>query len=219
MDKTILSTKTLPAPLQERVLNAGYGLVHYDLLQIKQINADFTLDSNHVIITSKNAIPALEKADQNRNDITVFCVGSVTAGLLTDKGFSIAHQAENADELADYILENHREASFTFLTSAQRRDELPCKLTRENITFTELHVYDSHPRFRRFERTFAAVLFYSAGGVYAFAKANPQQTTAICIGGTTAVAAGEFYDNVKIASRTTVENTVVTAIKTMRNEK
>ena len=84
----------------------------------------------------------------------------------------------------------------------------------------EVIVYESAVVEKSFDRIFAAVLFYSPRGVYAFAKANKQQPQqAICIGETTAAAAREVFPNVIVANKQTVENVLVTAIKLLRDDK
>jgi uroporphyrinogen-III synthase len=106
------------------------------------------------------------------------------------------------------------------LCSKQRRKELPALFLDHNIPLKVLFVYRSIAIMKSFDRTFAAVTFYSPRGVHAFAKANPsnQPLIAICIGNTTASTATHYYKNVKIATRQTIENTLITAIKALRND-
>jgi uroporphyrinogen-III synthase len=218
---SIVSTKKLTAPQQELILNAGMGLVHYDILETEQVEHKLQLSGDAVIITSKNALIALENVPVTT---PVFCVGTVTSGLV--KNHTVKFTAQNAQDLATHIIEQHQHQSFDYLCSEQRRDELPDLLRAQKIELKEHIVYRSVAIVKSFDRIFAAVLFYSPRGVSAFApacrtgrKANSLQSPcAICIGETTATEAKKWFKHVRIASKSTVENTIVTAIKLLRND-
>jgi uroporphyrinogen-III synthase len=212
--KSILSTKKLTAPQQELILNAGMGLVHYDVLKTEPVEHQLRLGGDAVIITSKNALTALEKIPITT---PVFCVGTVTSGLIHNH--VVKFTAQNAQELAAHIIEKNHNQSFDYLCSEQRRDELPDLLRAQKIELKEHIVYRSVAIVKSFDRIFAAVLFYSPRGVSAFAKANNfQPHHCICIGETTATEAKKWFQNVRIANKSTVENTIVTAIKLLRND-
>jgi uroporphyrinogen-III synthase len=215
----MLSTKKLSEHQRGLILNSGFGFVDFDILRIEKLNPDFQDVSENVIVTSKNAISAIETYPIPRKKLKIYCVGEVTSQLLQDAGYQVAHTAEKSLAFGNWIVENKSDQRFTYLTSAQRRNEMPDLLKENGVSFNEVFVYDSQPAHKRFERNFAAVLFYSPNGVYAFAKANPKKTIAICIGETTAQACRGFYDRVIVAKKATVENTIVTAINTLRNEK
>ncbi|MGB5980700.1 MAG: uroporphyrinogen-III synthase [Nonlabens sp.] len=210
---TILSTKLLTLPQQELILNAGIGLVHYDVLEIEKSHENLMLNGDAVIITSKNALDAIKK---HQIDKPVFCVGEVTAALLSD--YQVVFTAQNARELADYLIENQSHLSFDYLCGSHRRDELPELLKSQNINLTEHIAYHSSEVSKSFDRTFARVLFYSPRGVLAFAKANLPPKTAVCIGNTTAAEARKHFKTVLTATKPTVTNTIVTAIKSLKND-
>ncbi len=215
---TILSTKKLTDAQQELVLNSGMGLVHFDILKITAQALDKNLHGDAVIITSKNAIPALRGVENK----PVFVVGTVTASLLD--GFNIQYAANNASDLAEHIINHHSDLSFDYLCGNHRRDELPDLIRSKNIELKEHVAYRSAAVSKSFDRTFAAVLCYSPRGVLAFAKANlPNKkaeptTLAICIGNTTAAAAQDYFKNVIVAKQATVENVLVTAINALKND-
>jgi len=218
MKDSILSTKRLTESQVELVLNTGIGLTHYDLLKTQPIHIDSNESWEQVIITSQNAIPALlahRKFIKN-----VYCVGEVTAVSLKKNGIHPIHIADNAADLAKTLINNYPKKSFLYLCSGQRRDELPALFLKEKTPLKELFVYRSIAVMKSFDRIFAAVIFYSPRGVHAFAKANPnnQPLNAICIGKTTASTAASYFKNVKIATKQTVENTLITAIKVLRND-
>ncbi|MGB3591190.1 MAG: uroporphyrinogen-III synthase [Nonlabens sp.] len=219
MEQSLLSTKTLTDSQQELVLNAGVGLVQYNVMKIQPLILDpATPVTQHIIVTSSNAIPALEQLAGVHSKI--YCVGSETCKKISDAGFQVNLQGSNAASLAHKIVEHHSHVAFTFLCSAQRRDDLPRILAHYNIEVNECFVYESSPVTRSFDRIFAAVLFYSPLGVHAFAKAEKSRSQrAVCIGETTATAARLYYDEVIVANKAAVENTIVTAIKSLNNDK
>lgn len=211
---SILSTKKLSLPQQELVLNTGVGLVHYDILEIEAVNSRLQLEGNGVIVTSKNALFALHQVPKTT---PLFCVGEITASLITSH--DVVFVAENAGELAQYLIKNHSHVSLDYVCSEQRRDELPHLLRSHKMSLKEHIVYRSHAVNKSFDRIFAAVLFYSPRGVLAFAKANKSQPhRAVCIGETTAKEAKKWFNNVLVAKKPTVENTIVTTIKSLRND-
>lgn len=218
MKGSILSTKKLTEPQVELVLNTGIALTHYDLLKTQSIPFVSIENWDQVIITSQNAIPALlahRKFIKN-----VYCVGEVTAASLRENDIQPVHIASNAGDLAKLLIDNYPEKSFLYLCSEQRREELPALFLKEKIPLKELFVYRSIAVMKSFDRIFAAVIFYSPRGVHAFAKANPNNPplNAICIGETTANTAAIYYQNIKIATKQTVENTLITAIKALSND-
>jgi uroporphyrinogen-III synthase len=216
---TILSTKLLSETQQELVLNTGLGLVHYNALATELFAVSPTeIFSEKIIITSQNAIHALASLRPNKHQ--VYCVGIKTAQQLRYLGFNVAETANSATELAGIITSsNHGESTFTYLCGEHRRDELPAALLASKIDCKEIKVYRTVMVERRYRRIFEAVLCYSPRGVIAFAKANPKQTNcAICIGETTANEARKYFKKVVTANIPTVENTLITAYKALKND-
>ncbi|WP_124978946.1 uroporphyrinogen-III synthase [Nonlabens xiamenensis] len=216
MQHSLLSTKHLTASQRELVLNSGLGLVDYDILKIHQLDNYQPPSHQHLIITSSNAIPGLKAVFGIHHK--VYCVGQQTASKLQEMGVAPVYTANNAKDLAEYLIHQQKDQSFSYLCSPQRRKELPDLLQAAGITLEELFVYESVAVMKSFDRIFAAVTFYSPRGVDAFAKANPHDSKAIaiCIGHTTAAKAREYYDQVVVARLQSVENTLVTAIKALR---
>lgn len=219
MVNSILSTKALSDSQQELVLNAGLSITHYDILKTELIPFHLDNDFTHVIITSKNAVPALLKHKILQQHVS--CVGEKTAQILREYNINTLIIARDARELAKKLIVSYPKEKYLYLCSVHRRDELPALFQKENLPYKELFVYRSIPIFRSFDRTFASVCFYSPRGVIAFAKANPKVKSfkAICIGNTTAFEARNYYDTIVIATKQTVENTLITAIKSVRNVK
>lgn len=218
IDKRIISTKKLTDSQSELLLSTGVSLVHYNVLKPQKINLDISnLIGEHVIITSTNAIHAL--IPYTHIVKYLYVVGSKTGERLKELGFHVEVIKENSRSLAQHITQNYHQVDFVYLCGTHRRDELPNALLSTQIIFKEVKVYDSVAVEKGFDCIFDAVMFFSPRGVHAFAKANPQNLQlAICIGETTAIAARSYTKNVKVARKTTVENTIVTAVKALLND-
>jgi uroporphyrinogen-III synthase len=216
---TILSTKLLTEAQQELVLNTRLGLVHYNALatELFAVSPEAII-SEKIIITSQNALHALTSLQPANHQI--YCVGIKTAQHISSLGFNVVKTTNSAVELADIITSNKStESVFTYLCGEHRRDEIPAALLASKIDCKEIKVYRTVMVERRYRRIFDAVLCYSPRGVYAFAKANPKQTNcAICIGETTANEARKYFKKVITANVPTVENTLITAYKALKND-
>jgi uroporphyrinogen-III synthase len=218
MKVDILSTKTLTESQVELVLNTGMSITHYNVLITEHNSITPNGHWGHVIITSQNAIPAVL---ENRDHIKqISCVGNVTSDILISNGITPLETADHSSNLALKLTDTYPDHYFTYLCSKQRREELPALFLEKKIPLKELIVYRSIAVMKSFDRIFAAVTFYSPKGVHAFAKANQNNKPliAICIGDTTARTAMHYYKNVKIATKQTVENTLITAIKALHND-
>lgn len=216
--QSILSTKKLSSAQLELVLGSGLGITHFNILTVRSLDHELPPhELEHLIITSSNAIPAIEAQLQHVKN--VYVVGEKTSNQLIRLGCKVVTIAQDSIALAKEIISRHSEKKFTYLCGAHRRNALPDALKASQINFNEIKVYDTKMVMRSYDRIFDAVLCYSPRGVYAFAKANPKQLHhAICIGETTASAAREFASKVTVANKSTVENTIVTAIKALRND-
>ncbi|AGC76783.1 uroporphyrinogen-III synthase [Nonlabens dokdonensis] len=217
MINSILSTKLLTDSQTELILNSGLSITHFDILKIEPVSFEAHDDFTHVIITSKNAIPALLKYKIMQEHIS--CVGEKTAQLLNQHHIEPVAVADNASDLAKILINKYPQEKFLYLCGKQRRHQLPALFQAEKIAFKEHFVYRSIAIMKSFDRIFACVCFYSPRGVIAFAKANPKNKPliAVCIGNTTADEARNYYDTIVIANKQTVENTLITAIKSVRN--
>ncbi|MEJ1221598.1 uroporphyrinogen-III synthase [Sediminicola sp. 1XM1-17] len=221
--KTILSTKILSLAQKERLLNAGIAVVSYDAITIAF--ADFSMDNSfqNLIFTSQNAVMAfLENISKEKNvDLSLlkcFCVGEKTAALLEENGLKVVEIANYGAELAETIIKSHKNESFLFLCGNLRRDELPNRLRENNIPCKEITAYATRLNPKKFDRHFDGVLFFSPSGVESYLTANTiGNSTAFCIGTTTAAALEALTDNIVIANKPTIENVLVQVIKTFNN--
>jgi len=221
--KTILSTKILSLAQKERLLNAGIAVVSYDAINIEY--SSFTIDTSYqnLIFTSQNGVRAfLQNINREKNvEITFlkcFCVGEKTAALLEENGLKVAEIANYGAELADKLIKTHKNESFLFFCGNIRRDELPDRLRENNIPCKEITSYATRLNPKKFDRHFDGVLFFSPSGVESYLTANTiGNSTAFCIGATTAAAVEAFTDTIVIANKPTIENVLVQVIKTFNN--
>lgn len=212
---TVLSTKKLTETQKELLLNSGIGLVEYDAITIKPV--DFGVEENveNAIITSQNAVKALvDKKVQIKN---CFCVGEKTKQLLEANGYNVKLMADYGKELAEIILQEFADESFTFFCGNLRRDEIPEMLKENKIKCTEVEVYETALKPKIFERKFDGVLFFSPSGIQSFVMQNDlKNTTVFCVGTTTAGDAEKYTNKIIIASKPTIENVIVQVVKHLK---
>lgn len=211
----LLSTKKLAINQQELLLNAGLSFVDYNAIEIENIAFMLSRKRKNIIITSQNGARSFLNTIKEGVHITENCfvVGNKTTALLEKNGLKVTKMAQNGQELAHFIVKNHKNESFTYFCGKQRRDELPCLLKEENINFEEIVTYETHLNKQTFNRTFDGVLFYSPSGIQAYIANNNTQTTAFCIGETTATEARKHFETVIVSNATTIESTIAKAVK------
>jgi uroporphyrinogen-III synthase len=209
---TVLSTKKLSEPQRSLLLQAGIGLVEYDAIKIRSVDFEVEGTIQNAIITSQNTVNALfEKKVQIKN---CFCVGEKTKAMLEANGFEVNVITDYGKELAEIIVKEYADKAFAFFCGNLRRDEIPELLQKNHISFTETQVYKTELKPKKFERTFEGVLFFSPSAVESFTKENKlENTTAFCIGTTTAAEAGKYTKQIIIATKPTIENVIVQVVK------
>ncbi len=213
--KTVLSTKILTPSQKELFLNSGIGLVHYDAISIEFTKVDIPQDYKNYIFTSKNSVKAFLNYAPNKKiaNYKAFCVGEKTSALLRENAIKIEKTAENALDLANFIVKNYKNQEFLFLSGNLRRDELPAILSKNNIRYKEVEAYRTYFNTRGFDRTFDGILFFSPSGIKSYLEENSiSNSFTFCIGNTTANEVKKHTNNIIIANKPTVENVLVQAI-------
>lgn len=210
---TVLSTKKLKSNQRSLLLHAGVSLVEYDAIHIEFVPFEIPTKVEHAIFTSQNAVLSIQNSEFEIQNC--YCVGEKTKALLKEKGYKVIMMTEYASELATYLVENHKNDFFHFFCGNIRSEEIPTRLTENNIDFKEIVVYETTLNPKKFERNFDAILFYSPSGVRSYFDKNPGSidTFAVCIGTTTASEAKNYTKNVVISNSTTVESVIAKAVK------
>ncbi|WP_424492891.1 uroporphyrinogen-III synthase [Salinimicrobium sp. GXAS 041] len=210
----ILATKKLARNQKELLLNAGHSLVEQNFIAIVPLDFKLKKSPKNAIFTSKNAVKLVLKKMPGFQAENIFCVGDKTAAFLEEKGFAIKETANYGQELAEKIVTNYNVEDFTFFCGKKRRHELPDYLRKQNVSFSEVQVYDTELIQKRIDRTFDGVLFFSPSAVRSFCAVNDLSgSVAFCVGKTTASEAQHFTSQVKIAKKPSIENVIVQVVK------
>lgn len=213
---SVLSTKLLSPSQKNLLLNSGLSLTEYNAIQTEALDLPTSISEetySHAIITSQTTVELI-KDFKIKN---CFCVGEKTAAKLKSYGFHVKIISENGKELAQELIENYPDSSFTFFGSAKRRPEISQILNQAEVDLTEIFVYDTLFTPKSFSRAFDAVLCFSPSGVESFFEANPSSISkVICIGQTTATQAKRYSNSVFMSTTTSVESVIVKAVKLLK---
>jgi len=212
----VLSTKKLSTKQRKLLTSSGTTYTEYSAISISfpAFIAPRTIEN--AIFTSQNAVRAIKG-----HDITIensFCVGERTKANLLKSGQKNIKTANNALELAHFILKNYKNEHFHFFCGNMRREEIPSLFTANDISFSEIEVYKTTLNRQSFAQSFNGILFYSPSGVQSFVSHNSlENSTAFCIGETTAMEAKKHANSVIVASNTTVESVIAKTVETLIN--
>ncbi|WP_373074042.1 uroporphyrinogen-III synthase [Zeaxanthinibacter enoshimensis] len=209
---SILSTKKLSTPQKTPLLAAGYRVEDYDAITTIAVAFETDGKGDHYIFTSQNGVEHFLKrktATGEASGKSTFCVGDKTRILLEQHGFKVQKSAENASELAEFLVKNYKNDSFLFFCGIRRMPTLRQIFDENGMDLREVEVYDTVLQSKSFPQSFGAVLFFSPSGVESFSRENDLHNTfAYCIGPTTARAARLYTNHICIAEEPTIEATV-----------
>ena len=216
MSARILSTKILNPGQKELLLNAGLHVVEQNFISIVPLQFELDQMGKNIIFTSRNAVKAV--LDHPKigllQEKPAFCVGDKIADLLQKSGFRVLEKADYGKDLAEKIISGYSRERFTFFCGKKRNPALPQVLKRKAVSFTEIEVYDTRLSPKKIDCIFDAVLFFSPSAVKSYFSVNDfPESTAFCIGETTASEAKKHTPNIIIASTPSVENVIVKVIK------
>jgi uroporphyrinogen-III synthase len=218
---TVLSTRYLAASLIRQVSREGIRLDCIPFIEIRPIvDAEIREQirslpqSPAVIFTSKNAVRILTGLlEGNVPEWKIFCTAGATrkavAGYFGEK--SLVSSAEDAEALADIIIQNRLAGPYIFFCGRQRLDLLPGKLTEKGISFQELAIYDTVPAGRTVDRNYTGILFFSPSAVQSFFTKNQvdDRTILFTVGETTADAVRKLSPNTLISARSPSEEALM----------
>ena len=216
--KTVLSTKTLLPEQKELLHNSGLRVEEYNALEIDFLDVTLPLDHQYYIFTSQNAANAFLRQTQglNRSHYYAFCVGEKTKALLQSNGIKVLKMTNNAADLARFIVKHRKNESFVFVCGIPKREELPGILAKKNVSFTAVEVYKARRVYKKFDRQFEGILFFSPGGIQSYTTENTLGNSwAFCIGDTTAHEAKKHTTQIVTSPKPTVEHVLARAIQTL----
>ncbi|HEY8660429.1 MAG TPA: uroporphyrinogen-III synthase, partial [Hanamia sp.] len=170
------------------------------------------------VFTSMNAVEAVGKLMRAETNWKIFCIGNTTKKIVK-KIFgekNIAGTADNADQLAEKIVDDALIKNIVFFCGDQRRDELPEELKNNGVKVEEIVVYKTIETPHLLSKNYDGILFFSPSAVQSFFTKNSinDKTRLFAIGDTTGRAAQPFTQKpVIIAEMPGKENLVNLAIK------
>ncbi|MEM9686861.1 MAG: uroporphyrinogen-III synthase [Bacteroidota bacterium] len=209
---SVLSTKILTPIQEEQLRNAKIRFEAYDAIHIQLLDVEVQSHVKNAIITSQNAARAiLRKKIVMKN---TYCVGHKTKALLEENQIAVIETGQNAADLAHKIIEKHHTKSFTFFCGNRKMETLPTLLEKHAIAIQEIEVYKTHLNPKTIENHFNGILFFSPSAVTSYMLKNTiENSTAFCIGTTTAAQAEHYTKNIAVAPLPTVEHVLAQVIK------
>ncbi len=219
----ILSTKILTESQKALLQPLNIALTEYEAISVSYLAFEAAGKFDHYLITSQNAVRSFLahlKGCNNPDSLlrkSAFCVGEKTAALLGKIGVQVLHYEENAEALGHYVVNHHSQSSFLFLCGDKRREELPGILNENEISYREVHVYETNLNAIRFDKDYDGYLFFSPSAVKSYVMKNPINSgTAYCIGPTTAEAARNTGISVRVADSPSVEAVLAMLVQSLK---
>ena len=101
-----------------------------------------------VVVTSQKSVQATALVHENVSYlkcIPFYCVGEATAKAVEDLGFySVGGNTGNSEALAEFIIQNYSgNLPLLLLTGDKTLDHIPTRLSREQIPYETLQVYET----------------------------------------------------------------------------
>lgn len=214
MDKPfILSTKTLPNLLRERIVQNGLAYMEYNAIRILPVHFDIPNLADYVIFSSQNATKAVLNKTHNFQGAQVLCVGKQSEKLLLEKNIKSLKTAQNMSVLVDFIKKLDGNAHFLHFCGNRRLPVLANKMKEWMCDFREVVVYQTELSNTKIEAAPNAILFFSPSGVESHEKQNDiTDTHCFCIGNTTAAAFKQVPKSIQVVQNASMEQVVAKAI-------
>ncbi|PCH53851.1 MAG: hydroxymethylbilane synthase [Flavobacteriaceae bacterium] len=207
----IYSTKNLSLDQKSKV-STKIGVTMSDFITTRNNRLKPKVIKNsiqNVIITSQNAVEALldNFAPMELDFVNIYCVGKRTKRLIELRIGKVSHVENSAKNLANYLVNTIHEKEVTYFCGNKRRDELATILTKNKIVINEIECYQTQLTPRKIEEKYHGILFYSPTGIESYLTVNKtSDSTAFCIGETTATEARKYFKNVIVATQPSVES-------------
>jgi uroporphyrinogen-III synthase len=216
----VLSTKKLLPNQKQFLLNAGFSVLEADFISIQYIPFELTAIRQNLLFTSQNAFNSFLQNNESYlyRDRNIFCVGSKTKQAIENAGYNVLAYADYAEQLAEIIIKEYPDESFTFFSGSMRRDTLPEALANAKINFNEIGVYTTILSPHKINGNPDAVMFFSPSGIESYRATNEiGNSVCFCIGTTTAHALKGITDSIVIAKKPTLENVIIQCINYYKN--
>ena len=209
----ILSTRPLSESLIKEVQEQGIYIDESPFIRTEPIQSievqqeieQAFLLTVPVVFTSMNAVDAVAYyIEETQPEWQIYCIGTTT-NKLAAKYFgeaSIAGTANDAESLAELIVEAASTDEVIFFCGDQRRDELPQILRSNDIEVNEITVYQTIALPHKIEKVYHGILFFSPSAAESFFRKNklPDTTILFAIGNTTASEIKKYTTNKIIIS-------------------
>jgi uroporphyrinogen-III synthase len=218
----ILSTKILSTKFKDRLIQHGFSVIEYPFIKINPLAVDPIKVLDYAIFTSQNAVKlAMENAffKTQLKEKKCFCVGKKTQLLLEENGLKVIKRSSNALILANFIIKNHENSSFSFFCGTLRRPEIELLFSKNSIRLQIHELYSTIHQSKTIETPVEGVLFFSPSAVKSFFEKNFMTPLAhgFCIGSTTANTLKEYTNNYSTAKKTS-ENHLLLSILNYYNK-
>jgi uroporphyrinogen-III synthase len=119
---------------------------------------------------------------------------------------------QNSLELAQFLVKNHKNDSFSFFCGKRRRPEIETVLEQHKIRLEVHELYQTYFTAKHFETHFDGILFFSPSAVTSFFMKNnwPVGTHGFCIGTTTAAELEKYTSEFSTAKQPSESHLLVT---------
>ncbi len=216
----LMSTKILPPPLKERIVQNGLAYIEYDAIRISPIPFEIPPAADVVIFSSQNATNTVLKKAHSLHQSIVLCVGKQSERLLLENQIKPLKTTENMSLLIDFIENLDKNDRFLHFCGNRRLPLLAKKMAEWECNFEEIMVYKTELTNSKIETTPNALLFFSPSGVESHEKHNDiTNTHCFCIGNTTATALKQTPKSVHIMEKPNTEQLVAKAIHYFKGSK
>ena len=113
----LLATKLVSPHFKDRLIQQGMSLITYPFIQIEPLTTSVFGVQSSLLFTSQNAVMLAFESEEIKEQIqgkNCFCVGAKTKSLLEEKGQKVIKMCQNSLELAQFLVKNHKNDSFSF---------------------------------------------------------------------------------------------------------
>lgn len=214
MRKILFTKKDLDKKLIAKELGEKLKVDFVDVLQIENLKIPaFDIKGKSLIFTSVNAVNAFFEnefiVNENFTEKSfnkIYAVGKKSKKALIKKGFGTFKVKKNAQDLAQFIVKNSHNENFLHFCGNIALDTLEKLLTKENIKYKKVVVYNTNLKYPVIKNPFEEIVFFSPSGVRSFLKHNSIEGKKVfSIGKTTT---DEIENYTKEAIFTSQESTV-----------